>query len=148
MKIWLKIDHMLNTFITSQNLAKPNDFEDICEKTTVWPLCPILVTAAMLLNCLKIPTYPLCRIPQGTFMPSLVPISQVVSEGKRFKKLITTTTDAKWWQDSRRSKISLLNFYTSFKNITYGTQFQIFDSFCERNFKFSIVFANPISNCR
>ena len=34
----------------------------------------------------KIQTSVLCRIPKGTFLPSLVPIGEVVSEEKTFER--------------------------------------------------------------
>ena len=80
----------------------------------------ILFLVAMFFNGSKIPTPVLCRIPQETFIPSLVPIGQVVSEEKSFEKLlttITTETGAKWWQQltwplARRAKklVSLSKF--------------------------------------
>ena len=46
----------------------------------VWPLhvCSFLVMVAMFFDSPKFPTSVLCRIPQETFIPSLVPIGQVV----------------------------------------------------------------------
>ena len=41
--------------------------------------------AAMFFDGSKIPTSVLRRIPQGTFIPSFVPIGQVVSEEKSFE---------------------------------------------------------------
>ena len=46
-----------------------------------------LVTAAMFFNRSKIPTRVLCRIPQGTFIPSLVPMIKQCQ--RRFLKEIT-----------------------------------------------------------
>ena len=40
----------------------------------------------------KIPTSVLCRIPQGTFIPSLVTMGKVVSE-KSFEKMSMATDD-------------------------------------------------------
>ena len=48
---------------------------------------------AMFFNGSKIPIPVLCRITQGTFILSSVPIGQVVSEEKSFEKLLTATTD-------------------------------------------------------
>ena len=48
------------------------------------PYVLFLVTAAMSFKESKIPTPILCRIHQGTFIPSLVSIGQVVSEEKSF----------------------------------------------------------------
>ena len=73
---------MLNTF---------SPFGDICEKLLSDPYVLILVMAAMFSDRSKIPMTVLCRIPQGTFIPSLVTIGQVVSEKKSFEKLLTTT---------------------------------------------------------
>ena len=66
------------------DLAKPNDFGDICEKLPSDPYVLFLVIAAMFFDESEIPTSVLCKIPQGTFIPSSVLISQVVSEGKSF----------------------------------------------------------------
>ena len=77
---------MLNT-LPRQNLAKPNDLGDICEKLlSDPPLSSILVTAPMFFDKSKIPTSDLCKIPQETFKPRLVSISQVVSEEKNFER--------------------------------------------------------------
>ena len=65
-------------------LAKPDDFGDIYEKLLFDPYVVFLVTVAMFVDESKIPTSVLSRIPQGTFIPSLVLISQVVSEKKNF----------------------------------------------------------------
>ena len=78
-----------------QNLPKPNGFGDICKKLMSDPYVLFLVTVAMFFDRLKIPTSVLCRIPQGTFIPSLVPIGQVESEEKSFEKLLMTMTDTK-----------------------------------------------------
>ena len=52
--------------------------------------CPtpvlFLVMAVMFFDKTKTPTSILCRIPQRTFKPSLVPIGQVVSEEKIFQR--------------------------------------------------------------
>ena len=55
-------------------------------KTNVWTLFSMLVMAAMFFNRSNYPTSVLCRIPQDTFIPSLVPIGQVVSEEKIFER--------------------------------------------------------------
>ena len=60
-------------------------------KTTVDPYVLFLVTAAMFIDGSKIPRIVLCRIPQGTFIASLNPIGQVVSEKNSLEKLLTTT---------------------------------------------------------
>ena len=54
-------------------------------KTTVWPFVLFLVMEPMFFDGAKIPTIVQCRIPQETFIPSLVPIGQVVSEKKSLK---------------------------------------------------------------
>jgi len=54
---------MLNTLILCQNLAKRNDFRDICEKLLFDPYGLFLVTVAMFVDRSKIPTSVLCRIP-------------------------------------------------------------------------------------
>ena len=59
------------------------------------PYVLFLVKVAIFFDRSKIPSSVLCTIPQGTFIPSLVPIDQVVSEEKSFEKLLTTTMDAK-----------------------------------------------------
>ena len=66
------------------NLAKLNGFGDTCEKLLSDPFVLFLVTAAMFFDGSKIPTTVLCTIPQGTFIPSSVPLGQVVSEEKIF----------------------------------------------------------------
>ena len=71
-------------------MAKPNSFGDICEKLLSDPYVLFVVTAAIP----KIPTSVLYRIPQGTFIPRLDPIGQVVREEKSFEKLLTTKIDA------------------------------------------------------
>ena len=63
---------MLNTFIPCQNLAKPNNFGDICEKLLSDPCVLFLV--------------PTAKIPKGTFILSLVPVGQVMSEEKIFER--------------------------------------------------------------
>ena len=67
------------------------------EKILSDPYVLFLVMAVMFFDRSKIPKSVLCRIPQGTFIPSLIPIGQVVSEVKYFFNFIstTTTTDAK-----------------------------------------------------
>ena len=64
----------------SQNLAKPKDFGDICEKLLPDLYVLSLVTVVMLFDGSKISTSVLCRIPQGTFIQSLVSIGHVVSD--------------------------------------------------------------------
>ena len=48
---------------------------------------------AMFFDGSNIPTSVLCKIPQGTFIPTLVPIGQAVSEEKGFGKLLMMMTD-------------------------------------------------------
>ena len=72
-------------FSYQKNLAKSNGFGYICEKLLSDAFVLFLVTAAMFFDRSKIPTPVLCRIPQGTFIPSLVPINQVVSEENIFE---------------------------------------------------------------
>ena len=60
------------------------------------PYVLFLVTANMFFDGSKIPTSVLCTILQGTFIPSLVSIGQVVSEEKIFEILLTTTDDDDW----------------------------------------------------
>ena len=75
-------------------------------KTTVWPLCSILVMSVVFFDESKIPTSLLCRIPQGTFIPSLVPISPVVSKEKN--NCIIVNDDDDGWQtpcDGNSSKM-------------------------------------------
>ena len=43
----------------------------------------------MFLDGHKIPSTVLCRIPQGTYILSLVPIGRVASEENSFEKLLT-----------------------------------------------------------
>ena len=85
---------MLNTFTPCQNLAKLNGFGDVCEKLLSDTYVLFLVTAVMFFDRSQNPTSVLCKIPQETFIPRLVPIGQVVSEEKSFEQLLTTT-DAK-----------------------------------------------------
>ena len=74
-------------------MAKPNSFGDIiCEKLLSDPYVIFIVTAAMLFDGSKISTLILRSIPQGTSIPSLVPIGEVVSEEKGFENLLTTRT--------------------------------------------------------
>ena len=47
----------------------------------------------MFIDRSKITTIVICRIPQETFIPSLVSNGQVVSEEKSFEKLLKTTDD-------------------------------------------------------
>ena len=63
-------------------MARHNGFVDICEKLLSDTYVPFLVTVAMFFDGSKIPTSVLCKIPKGTFIPSLVPIGQVVTEEK------------------------------------------------------------------
>ena len=66
------------------------------QKTTVESQCSIFSNGGHVFNGSEIHTPVLCRIPHGTFIPSLVPFGQVVSEEKSFEKLLMTTTmDAK-----------------------------------------------------
>ena len=71
-----------------KNLTKPNDFGDtcICEKLLSDPYVLFLVMAAMFFDKSKILTTVLCRIPQGSFMLSLVSYGKVVSEEKIFER--------------------------------------------------------------
>ena len=66
-------------------------------------LCPIFSNSSHVFNESKIPTSVLRRIPQGTFKPSLVSISQEVSEEKSFVYLLTTTDD----DDDRRQVMAI-----------------------------------------
>ena len=65
-------------------MAKPNGFGDICKKLLSDPYVLFLETAAIFLDESQIPKSVLCRIPQGTFIPSSILIGRVVSEGKSF----------------------------------------------------------------
>ena len=76
---------MLNTLI-SQNLAISYCFSNICEKRLSDPCFLLLVTEAMFFDGSKIPTSVLYNIPLETFIPNLVPISQVMSEEKIFER--------------------------------------------------------------
>ena len=67
-------------------MAKPNGYGDIYDKIPSDPYVLFLVTTVIFFNGSKIPTSVLCRIPKGTFMPSFVPIGQVVSEEKLFER--------------------------------------------------------------
>ena len=58
--------------------------KDYCLTHTLYVL--FLVMAAMLLDGSIIPTTVLCRIHQGTFIPSLVPIDQIMSKKKIFER--------------------------------------------------------------
>ena len=78
-------------FYPRQNLVKPNGFGDICKNLLSDPYVLFSVTVAMFFSESKIPTSILCRIPQGTFITSLIPIRHIVSEEKSFEKLLTTT---------------------------------------------------------
>ena len=62
-----------------------------------------VVTAAMFLTDQKSPNSVLCRISQGTIIPSLVLIGQVMSEEKSFEKLLTTMTE----DDNRRQVMAI-----------------------------------------
>ena len=77
---------MLNTFTPCQNLTKPKVFGNICEKLLAHPYVLFSETAAMFFDRTKIPTSILCMVPQGTFIPSLSLIGQVVSEEKIFER--------------------------------------------------------------
>ena len=91
MKICPQVDLiMLYTFTLCQNLAKPNGFGDIYKKLLSDSYVLFLVTVVMFFDLAKIPTSVLCRIPKRTFIPSLDPIGQVVSEEKSFEKLLKT----------------------------------------------------------
>ena len=74
-------------------MAKPNGLGDICEKLQSDPYVLFLITVAMFFDKTKIPTSVLCRTNQGTFIPSLILMCQVVSEEKSFVQLLMTTTD-------------------------------------------------------
>ena len=78
--------HHAKHFNPCQSLAKPNSFWDICKKLLSDPYVLFLVMAAIFFKGTKIPSLVLCRIPQGTFIPSWVSIGQVVSEEKSFEK--------------------------------------------------------------
>ena len=68
---------------------------DICEKLLSDPYVLFLVTgnSSQFFDESKIPTSVLCRIPEGTFIPSLVPTGQVLSEEKSFEKLLMDDID-------------------------------------------------------
>ena len=82
---------MLNTFTPVRIWLKPNGFGDPYEKLLSDRDVLFLVTVAMFFDGSQIPTSGLCTIPQGPFIPNLVPIGRVVSEEKSFEKLLTTT---------------------------------------------------------
>ena len=67
-----------------------NGFGDMCEKLLSDPKCSIFRNGGHVFDGSEIPTSILCRIKQGPFMQSLVPISQVVSEEKICEKKITS----------------------------------------------------------
>ena len=75
---------MLNTFTQSKVGQNFLSFGDICKKLLSNPYVLFIVKAAMFFDGSKIPTLFLCRIPQGTFISSLVQIGRVVSEEKSF----------------------------------------------------------------
>ena len=75
-------------FYLFQNLAQHNGFGDISEKLLSVPYVLFLVMAAMFLTDQKSSHQLLCRIPQETFISSLVSIGQVVSEEKIFEKIV------------------------------------------------------------
>ena len=84
---------MLNTFTQSEfdyHRILTNSFRDKYEKPPSDRYVLFLVMTVMFFDGLKIPTSVLCRLPQGTFIPSFVPIGQVVSVEKSFEKLLTT----------------------------------------------------------
>ena len=91
-------------FYSSQNLGNPNDLGDIYEKLLSDPYFLFLVTAAMFFDESNIPKTKLCKIPQETFIPSLVSIGQIVSEEKNFVELLTRTTN-----DDRRQVMAIAN---------------------------------------
>ena len=100
MKIWPQIDHMTadrshhsENFFPCQNIAKPYSFGDICEKLLSDPYVLFLVKAAMFLDGSNIPTTFLWKIPQETFIPSLIQTGQVVSGEKSLEKLLMTMDD-------------------------------------------------------
>ena len=68
------------------NFAKPNGFGNTCEKLLSDPYVLFLVMVAMFFNRSKILISVLCMTPQGTFIPSLVPIGQEVTEEKIFER--------------------------------------------------------------
>ena len=96
-KLWSLRDFSMlyneDHFSNWKNSAKPDGFGNICEKTLSDPYVLFSVTAAMFFNGSKISTPVLCRIPQGTFIPSLFQIGQVVPKEKSFEKLLTMTDD-------------------------------------------------------
>ena len=67
-------------------MAKHNGFGDVCEKLLSDPYVLFLATTAMFFDGSKIPTSVLCRILLETFVPSLVPVGQVMSKEKILKK--------------------------------------------------------------
>ena len=64
-------------------------------KTTLWPLCYIFSNGDHVFRRIINIHNVLCRIPQGTFIPSLRPIGQVVSEEKSFEKLFNDDDDGR-----------------------------------------------------
>ena len=74
-------------------MVEPNRFGEICGKKKLLsdPYVLLLVTAAMFFNRSKISIAILCMIPQETFLRSLGPTDQVVSEEKSFEQLSTMT---------------------------------------------------------
>ena len=90
MKIWPQIDLiMLNTLTCARIWLNLTVFEIYAKNYCLTPMFYFLVKEAMFFDGSEIPTWVLCTIPQGTFIPSLVPISKVVSEENSFEKLLT-----------------------------------------------------------
>ena len=68
-------------------------FGQVSKKLLSDPYVLFVVKATMFFDGSKIPTSVQCRIPQGTFIPSLFPIGQVVSGEKSFEKLLILMMD-------------------------------------------------------
>ena len=77
--------HDTKQYYPDRNLLKATGFELFAKKLQSDPYVLFLITSAMS----KIPTVILCRTPEGTIMPSLKPVSPVVSED--FLKNLYTT---------------------------------------------------------
>ena len=87
----------------------------IYAKKLVWPLCSIKRHRRPCLSMdKKKPTSVICRIPQGAFILSLVPISHVMSEEKSFEKLLMMTIMTDTHMAFCGSCLFIMSFWLSF----------------------------------
>ena len=85
--------HHSEHFYLNKNWLNLTVLEVYVKKLLFDPYVLFSVMAAMFFDGPKIPTSVLCRIPHELFIPSLVPNGPVVSEDKKFEKLLTMTDD-------------------------------------------------------